>query len=101
VTLVTVAASYGAGGSRVGPELARRLGVPFRGRPSDHAASAGLETEAATAGVRGGRLLSRCASVAVAWGTPPGLITDQLLPDEPRRRELEREIPAFVHRSAG
>ena len=70
--LVTVAASYGAGGSRVAPELARRLGVPFLGRPSDHAASAGPETEAVNSGIGAGRLLSRCASVAVAWGTPPG-----------------------------
>jgi hypothetical protein len=29
MTLVTLSASYGAGGSQVGPELARRLDVPF------------------------------------------------------------------------
>ncbi|MCW3066675.1 MAG: uncharacterized protein JWN32_3847 [Solirubrobacterales bacterium] len=29
MTLVTLSAAYGAGGSEVGPELARRLGVPF------------------------------------------------------------------------
>jgi cytidylate kinase len=29
ITLVTISAAYGAGGSRVGPELARRLDVPF------------------------------------------------------------------------
>jgi cytidylate kinase len=29
VTLVALSASYGAGGSRVGPALAQRLGVPF------------------------------------------------------------------------
>jgi Cytidylate kinase-like family len=29
MTLITLSASYGAGGSHVGPELARRLGVPF------------------------------------------------------------------------
>ena len=33
MTLVTVAAFYGAGGSRVAPALAERLGVPFLGRP--------------------------------------------------------------------
>ncbi len=32
MTIVTIAAYYGAGGSRVAPELARRLDVPF-GRP--------------------------------------------------------------------
>jgi Cytidylate kinase-like family len=29
MTLITLSASYGAGGSHVGPELAQRLGVPF------------------------------------------------------------------------
>jgi cytidylate kinase len=29
ITLVTLSGSYGAGGSRIGPELAQRLGVPF------------------------------------------------------------------------
>jgi cytidylate kinase len=29
ITLVTISASYGAGGSQVGPALAQRLGVPF------------------------------------------------------------------------
>jgi cytidylate kinase len=32
LTLVTVSASYGAGGSRVAPELARRLEVPLLDR---------------------------------------------------------------------
>jgi cytidylate kinase len=40
VTLVTLSASYGAGGSVVGPTLAERLGVPFvdRAIPTDVAA---------------------------------------------------------------
>jgi cytidylate kinase len=29
ITLVTISASYGAGGSQIGPALAQRLGVPF------------------------------------------------------------------------
>ena len=33
MTLVTISASYGAGGSRIAPALAERLGVPFLGRP--------------------------------------------------------------------
>ncbi len=32
MTLVTLSATYGAGGSRLGPELAERLGVPFLDR---------------------------------------------------------------------
>ncbi|MGI8712733.1 MAG: AAA family ATPase [Solirubrobacteraceae bacterium] len=32
MTLITISASYGAGGSEIGPELAKRLGVPFLDR---------------------------------------------------------------------
>jgi cytidylate kinase len=32
MTLITLSAPYGAGGSQVGPEVARRLGVPFLDR---------------------------------------------------------------------
>jgi hypothetical protein len=35
MTLITLAASYGAGGSRIAPDVAERLGVPLmdRARP--------------------------------------------------------------------
>ena len=62
MTLVTISASYGAGGSRVAPALAERLGVPFLGRPpvpelpSDRRGASGDE------GLGGGGLLSRIAS---------------------------------------
>jgi cytidylate kinase len=44
MSLVTLSASYGAGGSQVGPELAKRLGVPFVDRviTSDVAARLGV-----------------------------------------------------------
>ena len=96
MTLVTIAASYGAGGSRVAPDLARRLGVPFLGRPpvpellSDD--DRDEEAQASNKRVGRGRLLSRLASMAVSWGTPAGLTIDELLPEEARRRELEREV---------
>ena len=32
MTLITISASYGAGGSAIGPELAKRLGAPFLDR---------------------------------------------------------------------
>ena len=32
MTLVAISASFGAGGSRIGPALAERLGVPFLDR---------------------------------------------------------------------
>ncbi len=38
ITLVTLSAAYGAGGSQVGPRLAQRLGVPF----VDRAIAAGM-----------------------------------------------------------
>ena len=107
MTLVTIAASYGAGGSRVAPELARRLGVPFLGRPPepglDEPGAAGQEARAADEGFGAGRsgLLSRLASMAVSWGTPAGMTAEELLPDETRRRELEREVQAFAATGTG
>ena len=43
MTLVTLSASYGAGGSQVGPALARRLGVPFVDRMLPTAVAARLD----------------------------------------------------------
>jgi cytidylate kinase len=43
--LVALSASYGAGGSRVGPALAERLGVPFVDRAIPFAVSARLEVD--------------------------------------------------------
>jgi cytidylate kinase len=95
MTLVTISALYGAGGSQVAPALARRLGVPLLGRPQEP------ESDVASEGRARGNLLSRAASIAVAWGTPPGLTTDDLLPDEARRRELEQEIRTFAREGRG
>jgi cytidylate kinase len=102
MTLVTVSAAYGAGGSRIAPALAQRLGVPFLGRPPEPAAAAGRdEGEEARAGGEGllgiaGGLLGRVASLAVSWGTPAGLTAEELLPDQRRRAELEQEVRAFA-----
>ena len=74
MALVTIAASFGAGGSVVAPALATELGVPFLNRPEEKPT------------------LSRLGSLATAWGTPPGLSTDDLLPDDAKRREFEREV---------
>ena len=98
MTLVTIAASYGAGGSRIAPELADRLGVPFLGRPT----MPGAEAECAREGFEGrSGLLSRLASMAVSWGTPAGMTAEELLPDEVRRRELEQEVSAFAEAGSG
>lgn len=108
MTLVTVSASYGAGGSRIASALAQRLGVAFLGRPLVPELDAvddqlGEEERCGQewAGSGAGRLLSRWASLAVAWGTPPGLTTEDLLPGQARRRELEEEIEAFARSGRG
>ena len=105
MTLITISASYGAGGSRVGPALAERLGVPFLGRPPllDAAESEGEEERACdeSGGSRPGRLLSRIASVAVVWGTPAGMTLDELLPDQALREQIEQEIHALAATGAG
>jgi cytidylate kinase len=106
VTLVTISAAYGAGGSRIAPALARRLGVPFLGRPAVPGLDSaddddGDELWACDEGGSAGALLSRIASVAVAWGTPAGMTADELLPDQRRRRELEAEVDAFAEGGEG
>jgi Cytidylate kinase-like family len=105
VTLVTISASYGAGGSRIAPALAQRLGVPLLGRPAvpglieDADGEARACDEGVTVGAGG--LLSRIASIAVSWGTPAGLTAEELLPDHARRRELEAEVAAFAAAGEG
>jgi cytidylate kinase len=100
MTLVTVAAAYGAGGSVVAPALARRLEVCFLGRPP-LPDGPDAEGEDVDEGYGRGGLLSRLASIAVSWGTPAGMTAEELLPDEAHRRELEREVLAFAAAGSG
>ena len=75
VSLVTLSATYGAGGSEVGPALARRLGVPFVDRliPSEVAARLAIRLRAAysrdqrSSGVLS-RLLVSLAPMARSFG---------------------------------
>jgi cytidylate kinase len=95
VTLVTISATYGAGGSRIAPAVAERLAVPFLGRPpAPDLDDVGAEERACdeSGGSGRGRLLSRITSLAVAWGTPAGMELDELLPDQRLRTEIEREV---------
>lgn len=46
-------------------------------------------------------MLSKLASMAVSWGTPPDLRAEDLLPDEARRREFEREVKALAETGRG
>ena len=103
MTLITVSASYGAGGSRVAPALAERLGVPFLARPPSEVRDSGPEVDACDEGgwAGTGSPLSRWVSIAVSWGTPPGMTAEELLPGEARRRELEEELLAFAEGGTG
>jgi cytidylate kinase len=96
--LVTIAALYGAGGSRIGPRVAERLGVQFLDRaiPSSVARRAGLP-EAAVAEVdekpRSGwqRLLALLGRASPATGA-----SDQVERLDLEERRLRAEIEEFL-----
>jgi cytidylate kinase len=94
MTLVTLSAAYGCGGSQIAPALAERLGVPLLGRPP--APDLDPEVEEPS-----GRLLSRIASLGLAWGTPGGMELNELLPDQGAREQIEREIRELAAGGAG
>ncbi len=104
MTLVTISAAYGAGGSRIAPAVAERLRVPFLGRPPAPDLVAPGEAARAcdeSGGSGPGHLLSRIASIAIAWGTPAGMTLDELLPDQALRLEIEHEIHELAAAGAG
>jgi len=86
MTVVTLSASYGAGGSEVGPRLAERLGLPFLDRVIPTAVAARLAVPLADAlahddAVRSvlERLLMRFAPAAQTFSgaTPPADLVDE------------------------
>jgi cytidylate kinase len=106
IRLVTVSASYGAGGSVVAPELARRLGVPFLHRVTTNTGGLAepvpcLErlTPDESEKVPAHRLL---ASLTHAMPVGP---TQSPLParhhDESMRRDCEEEIHLLASGGAG
>jgi hypothetical protein len=80
VRIVTVSATYGAGGSRIAPGLARVLNVPFLDRVITPDAAAELSEERVHLGESGGddppmsRLLAGLSRAAEVWA-PPGVTT--------------------------
>lgn len=104
MTLVAISAAYGAGGSRVGPELARRLDVPFidRGIPIAVAQRLDIAVDEAIAhedqGMRGRTLLERllagfaAADHAVTATPAPELVTPEDL--HAASEEVIRELAA-------
>lgn len=97
--MIALSASYGAGGSRIGPDLARRLDVPFFDRAIPRAVASGLAVplEAALAHEEQpasaiGRLLARLAPLADVYGAP-GISPDVgLVDDASYRAQVEQVI---------
>jgi cytidylate kinase len=95
VTLVTLSASYGAGGSRIAPQLARRLAVPLLDRVISvtvaERLAVSLDEELAAEGSIGSvlhRLTFGLAAAGAMWGAPPDAVIDEAV----YRRETERVI---------
>jgi cytidylate kinase len=96
MTLVTVSASYGAGGALVGPQLAERLQVPFLGRaiPTEVAQRLAIPMEEAAArddsiGGLFSRVAMRLAPIGMAFGAEAA---KDALDEESFRRATEAII---------
>ena len=96
--LVTIAALYGAGGSRIGPGVAERLGVQFLDRaiPSTVARRAGVSEQAVAElderpQSRGQRLLS-----VLARASPPSGASGQVERVDLEERRLRGEVEDFL-----
>jgi cytidylate kinase len=92
MTLITLAASYGAGGSRIAPEVAERLGVPLLDRARPVVAGDLDELVVAQDPDAGPPRLSTAAALGLCWGTPAGITLDALLPDDDERRATEQAV---------
>jgi cytidylate kinase len=98
MTLVTLSAPYGAGGSQVGPEIARRLGVPFLDRAIPTAVAERLSVpldEAVERDQSAGTALTRMTiwlgQVGQAFGAP-GALPVESVEEEDYRRATEQEL---------
>lgn len=103
IKLVAISASYGAGGSEIGPALAERLGVPFVDRAIPMAVAEQLEVDYADAAAHdeslgGGSLIERILSGFVGSDTvvPTPLPAETITSDDFRRATEE----ALLERAA-
>lgn len=95
MTIVTVSASFGAGGALVGPRLADRLGVPFldRALPSEVAQRLAIPLgEARAHDDAVGSLLSRMAMALAPIGLAFGAATPPDALDEESYRHTTEEV---------
>jgi cytidylate kinase len=97
--LVTLSASYGAGGSEVGPALAERLGVPFLDRAIPREVADRLAVPIADAqrhdqsdGTVVGRALRDLAPIGAMYGSPSLVVID----DDGYRSTTEEVIRAHA-----
>jgi cytidylate kinase len=95
--LVALSASYGAGGSRVGPALAERLSVPFLDRAIPFAVSERLEVDVETAEEHderlGGGTLERILRGFIGQNVgAPVPIASEMTIDEDFRRATEEVL---------
>jgi cytidylate kinase len=92
LTLITLAASYGAGGSRIAPAVAERLGLPLLDRARPVLARELGELDVAPDPEAGPPRVCAAAALGLCWGTPAGITLDALLPDDDERRTTERAV---------
>jgi cytidylate kinase len=100
--LVTISASYGAGGSRVAPDLAAELGVPYVERVMRRLVAdrvAGPLTQAQSDQQPVGRSLGRLLRSLTASSPPVAGHGDQVA-DEEYRRAHEDELHGYVDSGA-
>jgi cytidylate kinase len=97
MTLITLSAPYGAGGSHIGPEVARRLGVPFvdRAIPTGVAERLAVPLQEAvrhdeTTGSVFERFIKILAPAGLAFGARPFL--EHELVDEAAYRDATEQV---------
>ncbi|MEA2282746.1 MAG: hypothetical protein QOK21_3353 [Solirubrobacteraceae bacterium] len=107
MTLITLSAPYGAGGSQVGPEVARRLGVPFVDRAIPTAVAERLSVpldEAVDRDESAGGALTRMTvwlgQVGQAFGAP-GAIPIESVEEEDYRRATEQVLQEYASAAEG
>jgi cytidylate kinase len=106
--VVTISATYGAGGAVVGPAVAERLGVPFvdRAIPVAVANDLGIPLDEALSRdeqVKGwlGRMLATTAPMSAEWMVGPGHVRTALLSDAEVLRSTEGAIRRTVTGAGG
>jgi hypothetical protein len=92
MTVITLAATYGAGGSRIAPQVADLLGVPLLDRARPVLADELDELVVSQDPESGPPRLSTAAALGLCWGTPAGITLDALLPDDDERRATEQAV---------